>query len=383
MILGISTAWLTIFIVSSILKMRRRWLRALSLGLVSLCLFTATGIFLKNLFYQRALVSIPVAGLVQTSYCSPGETTVQNILTEYHMTIEPVDFSAGYFNISEDVTNVVESSYCNSDFTVTTNIIDENTIHLPERKTRSSNRGLFFREIRIKPLEDASISDKKSTCCSGSSIVELRDFPRNSFYEARYEPDTAISYSYYLDNETIMWDLRSTNDVIEFSYITSPFNAIRSLLSPIINITYQSHWPIAFLGFIVSSVITPIVKPVLVDLSKSKFKLLLEKDRIKRDQQPSLHVRGGEMMGMIMPIPPMGLTIGRGSGCQIKLQEKDISRSHATILLTSRGFCLRDDGSSLGTFLNGQRLTSHELLPLTHGDVIGMGYHQLFEFRIK
>ena len=44
---------------------------------------------------------------------------------------------------------------------------------------------------------------------------------------------------------------------------------------------------------------------------------------------------------------------------------------------------LRDEGSSLGTYLNGQRIASKAPVTLKHGDVIQIGYFQVFEFRVQ
>ncbi|PDW03801.1 FHA domain-containing protein [Candidatus Viridilinea mediisalina] len=64
------------------------------------------------------------------------------------------------------------------------------------------------------------------------------------------------------------------------------------------------------------------------------------------------------------------ITIGR-VGCDITLDNPQVSRFHAQIDRTPAGLLLRDAGSSNGTFVNGQRLTSTH--PLKPGDVIQIG----------
>ena len=99
---------------------------------------------------------------------------------------------------------------------------------------------------------------------------------------------------------------------------------------------------------------------------------------------PHLFVRSGELSGQFLPIPAhSGLTIGRGAVCQVRLQEKSVSRVHATVFLTKRGAYVRDEGSSLGTLLNNQRIPPNAPMPVQHGDIIQTGYYQVFEIRLK
>jgi adenylate cyclase len=64
------------------------------------------------------------------------------------------------------------------------------------------------------------------------------------------------------------------------------------------------------------------------------------------------------------------LTIGRAPENDIPIPEHTISRQHAVIRKTLRGYLLRDLGSHNGTFLNGSTITEHLL---KHGDKIRMG----------
>jgi serine/threonine protein kinase len=99
---------------------------------------------------------------------------------------------------------------------------------------------------------------------------------------------------------------------------------------------------------------------------------------------PHLFVRSGDLLGQSIPISSGSeLMIGRGTACQVRLQERSVSRKHATIFLTKRGAYVRDEGSSLGTFLNNQRIPPNVPIPVKQGDVIQIGYYQVFELRIK
>jgi len=94
---------------------------------------------------------------------------------------------------------------------------------------------------------------------------------------------------------------------------------------------------------------------------------------------PFLLCRSGQWAGQSMPIPLGETIIGRGSQSHIKLTEMIISRRHATIIHTKRGVYIRDDGSSLGTYVNGVRINGPVLLK--DCDVIQIGYQQVFEYR--
>jgi pSer/pThr/pTyr-binding forkhead associated (FHA) protein len=64
------------------------------------------------------------------------------------------------------------------------------------------------------------------------------------------------------------------------------------------------------------------------------------------------------------------LTIGRLPECTITLADTNVSRKHAEVRPEGAGFLLSDLGSTNGTFVNGARITQHEL---SDGDVITFG----------
>ena len=63
-------------------------------------------------------------------------------------------------------------------------------------------------------------------------------------------------------------------------------------------------------------------------------------------------------------------TIGRHAACDIVLDDDTVSRTHARVERTERGFVLVDVGSSNGMRVNGERTTSRILAP---GDVVHVG----------
>src|SRR5579859_846549 len=63
-------------------------------------------------------------------------------------------------------------------------------------------------------------------------------------------------------------------------------------------------------------------------------------------------------------------TLGRQSDNDLVLLDNRISRQHARILRDDDGYVLEDAQSRHGTFVNGERITSH---PLQAGEQISLG----------
>jgi serine/threonine protein kinase len=91
--------------------------------------------------------------------------------------------------------------------------------------------------------------------------------------------------------------------------------------------------------------------------------------------------RRGIYAGYAVQIPSGETIIGRMSSANIHLSEPSVSRNHAAIIRTRRGVYLRDQQSRMGTFVNGGRIPANVEIKLHTGDVIQLGYNQVFEFR--
>jgi serine/threonine protein kinase len=68
------------------------------------------------------------------------------------------------------------------------------------------------------------------------------------------------------------------------------------------------------------------------------------------------------------------LIIGRGDKSHTHLTDQHASRTHCVVEVDEGKFILRDQGSSAGTLVNGQRVEQRELRP---GDVIRVGHTEL------
>lgn len=67
------------------------------------------------------------------------------------------------------------------------------------------------------------------------------------------------------------------------------------------------------------------------------------------------------------------LRLGRDPACQVHLDEALVSRVHATVWPEGAAVRVRDEGSSNGTFCNGERLEPHQVYNLRAGDTLRLG----------
>jgi pSer/pThr/pTyr-binding forkhead associated (FHA) protein len=59
----------------------------------------------------------------------------------------------------------------------------------------------------------------------------------------------------------------------------------------------------------------------------------------------------------------MKMTIGREEECDYTIEDRSVSGHHADLILESKKkFFLVDSNSTNGTFINGKRISKHELL---------------------
>jgi hypothetical protein len=81
-----------------------------------------------------------------------------------------------------------------------------------------------------------------------------------------------------------------------------------------------------------------------------------------------------EVNGRMVPVPPAGLLVGRGSDADLQITDPSVSRRHAEIRVLGEGpdadVVAVDLGSMNGITLNGQRMNS---IPLRHGTTFSIG----------
>jgi pSer/pThr/pTyr-binding forkhead associated (FHA) protein/Mg-chelatase subunit ChlD len=93
----------------------------------------------------------------------------------------------------------------------------------------------------------------------------------------------------------------------------------------------------------------------------------------------TLVVLRGPRAGQQIPVAGTMFAIGRSRDSALRLSASNISRRHAVLRYTQGHWFLQDQGSAIGTFVNGQRVTA---TALSNGDVIRIGDTEL-QFRIE
>jgi pSer/pThr/pTyr-binding forkhead associated (FHA) protein len=85
-----------------------------------------------------------------------------------------------------------------------------------------------------------------------------------------------------------------------------------------------------------------------------------------------LNIVAGPAQGRAYTLGGTGAFIGRGEDCAVMLMgDGTVSRRHALIRNDGRQITVEDAGSTHGTYLGGQRITS--AVPLRRGDIIQIG----------
>jgi two-component system response regulator AtoC len=105
-----------------------------------------------------------------------------------------------------------------------------------------------------------------------------------------------------------------------------------------------------------------------------------DQETLKEANRPALSTTSGwqlHVMGrghfQTLTLPPAGRwVIGRGEGCELRLEDPAISRQHAALIF-GQGVTLEDSGSANGTFLEGRKIGSGERALVKPGEVVELG----------
>jgi HD-GYP domain-containing protein (c-di-GMP phosphodiesterase class II) len=90
------------------------------------------------------------------------------------------------------------------------------------------------------------------------------------------------------------------------------------------------------------------------------------------------HLRPQAGKGQPVPLESVQMVIGRGENVDHRVRDHKASRRHACVLAVHNRYYLQDLGSTNGTILNGNKITSE---PLAHGDLVQIG-GSVFRFEI-
>jgi diguanylate cyclase (GGDEF)-like protein len=78
----------------------------------------------------------------------------------------------------------------------------------------------------------------------------------------------------------------------------------------------------------------------------------------------------GEELGKRIPLGELPVEAGRSTKCHIPIDHESVSRKHAAIWWTGKGYRVKDLGSTNGTYVNDEQITDHSL---QDGDQIKVG----------
>jgi pSer/pThr/pTyr-binding forkhead associated (FHA) protein len=97
-----------------------------------------------------------------------------------------------------------------------------------------------------------------------------------------------------------------------------------------------------------------------------------QKKRVRTDKKlpGTLRVTKGKQEGLSLPLGE-GLKIGRASDCQLILDDDYVSTRHAQIVRTESGYVVEDLGSTNGTYVNNERVSSPA--PFSTTDTLRIG----------
>lgn len=93
-----------------------------------------------------------------------------------------------------------------------------------------------------------------------------------------------------------------------------------------------------------------------------------------------LYMRSGPTPGERFPLEKQEIWLGRDPSNDIVIADPEVSRRHARFLQRGGTYAIEDMGSTNGTLVNGEMITTLKML--SHGDVIELGEHTSLIFEV-
>jgi len=289
---------------------------AFSLGIISFFVFTAGINLAKNTFtkrnYEQVIVfiwitiSTLIIGLIQYYFYFPQAYPGSPCAIDYYLiTIENKDTQLHRFRAQEFISFhpevFKETQFTPESAWVSTSIDGHAGFLLPETELRSSSYGFLLNEVKFESpdvsysfaFSDLSLPwnyDFSPSCTE--AVIRLRDFPLDAFYAALDAFE--LERHSYVNTETVTWDTYSRD--IRFVYIRPPFQLFKPFIKPFLGVSSLNQWIIGLIGLIGTAIMTPVIKPVLIEVLQKRFKKRIDNDQLKTKQTTKIVVssRGEE-----------------------------------------------------------------------------------------
>ena len=87
----------------------------------------------------------------------------------------------------------------------------------------------------------------------------------------------------------------------------------------------------------------------------------------------TLVVASGVHQGKVIPVSGAQFLIGRDPECQLRPASQAVSKQHCAILVRGESVYVKDDGSTNGTFVNGEQLAANTEREIASGDRLKLG----------
>lgn len=108
---------------------------------------------------------------------------------------------------------------------------------------------------------------------------------------------------------------------------------------------------------------------------------VVDVDPVQMSRVGVFTVSSGVDAGRVLSLPKgQVVTFGRSPECTYPFDDPSLSREHAVVMRVGNDYTMKDGGSTNGTFVNDQRLTSAS--SLKDGDRVQLGLHTLLRFAL-
>ncbi len=204
------------------------------------------------------------------------------LINEYHLTINSPDWQAGVFSIAETVVINPQWVQYHHEPEIPP------SVDLPAREVTSTNVGLLTRQVKVTPgradpsgntaitLADGRIL--KGAICSfscGNIDAKISEAPAGSFLAARNAGKIQKAAS--AQAETVSWSGFSLDQGITFAFVPPPFNFMGPVIAPLAGVSALNPGILGILGLIGTLLLTPILKPLILEVAEKSFGPWLDK----------------------------------------------------------------------------------------------------------